>query len=92
MMAFVLSCADAAFGRAVPQIITSDQGSHFTSDQGSHFTSDQGSHFTSDQGSHFTSDQGSHFTAATSPASGTRAASWRRERRSRWTGAMWTTS
>ena len=32
-LAFVLSCADAAFGRAVPEIINSDQGSHFTSER-----------------------------------------------------------
>lgn len=32
-MPFVLSCADAALGRAVPQIINSDQGSHFTSER-----------------------------------------------------------
>lgn len=30
---FVLSCADAALGRAVPEIINSDQGSHFTSER-----------------------------------------------------------
>ena len=30
-LTFVLSCAEAAFGRAVPEIINSDQGSHFTS-------------------------------------------------------------
>ena len=30
---FVLSCAEAAFGQAVPDIINSDQGSHFTSEQ-----------------------------------------------------------
>ena len=30
---FVLSCAEAALGRAVPEIINSDQGSHFTSEQ-----------------------------------------------------------
>jgi putative transposase len=28
-MPFVLSCAEAAFGQAVPEIINSDQGSHF---------------------------------------------------------------
>ncbi len=32
-MPFVLSCADAALGRAVPEIINSDQGSHFTSER-----------------------------------------------------------
>ena len=32
-MAFVLSCAEAALGRAVPEIINSDQGSHFTSER-----------------------------------------------------------
>jgi len=32
-MPFVLSCADAAFGQAVPEIINSDQGSHFTSER-----------------------------------------------------------
>jgi len=32
-IAFVLSCAEAAFGRAVPESINSDQGSHFTSEQ-----------------------------------------------------------
>ena len=32
-IAFVLSCADTAFGRAVPEIINSDQGSHFTSER-----------------------------------------------------------
>lgn len=32
-LSFVLSCADAAFGRAVPEIINSDQGSHFTSER-----------------------------------------------------------
>ena len=32
-MPFILSCADAALGRAVPQIINSDQGSHFTSER-----------------------------------------------------------
>ena len=37
-IAFVLSCAEAAFGRAVPESINSDQGSHFTSEQ---FTSEQ---------------------------------------------------
>ncbi len=30
---FVLACAGAAFGRAVPEIINSDQGSHFTSER-----------------------------------------------------------
>ena len=30
---FVLSCAEAAFERAVPEIINSDQGSHFTSER-----------------------------------------------------------
>lgn len=30
---FVLSCADAAFGQAVPEIVNSDQGSHFTSER-----------------------------------------------------------
>lgn len=30
---FVLSCADAALQRAVPEIINSDQGSHFTSER-----------------------------------------------------------
>ena len=30
---FVLSCAEAALGRAVPEIINSDQGSHFTSER-----------------------------------------------------------
>ena len=32
-LSFVLSCADAAFGRAMPEIINSDQGSHFTSER-----------------------------------------------------------
>ncbi len=32
-LGFVLACADAAFGRAVPAIINSDQGSHFTSER-----------------------------------------------------------
>ena len=32
-LSFVLSCADAAFRRAVPEIINSDQGSHFTSER-----------------------------------------------------------
>ena len=32
-MVFVLSCAEAALGRAVPEIINSDQGSHFTSER-----------------------------------------------------------
>ena len=32
-LSFVLSCADAAFGRAVPEIINSDQGSHVTSER-----------------------------------------------------------
>jgi putative transposase len=32
-MPFVLSCAEAALGRAVPEIINSDQGSHFTSER-----------------------------------------------------------
>ena len=32
-MAFVLSSAGAALGRAVPEIINSDQGSHFTSER-----------------------------------------------------------
>ncbi len=32
-MPFVLSCADAALGRAVPEIVNSDQGSHFTSER-----------------------------------------------------------
>jgi putative transposase len=32
-MPFVLSCAETAFGRAVPEIINSDQGSHFTSER-----------------------------------------------------------
>ncbi len=30
---FVLSCADAALSRAVPEIVNSDQGSHFTSER-----------------------------------------------------------
>lgn len=30
---FVLSCAEAAFERAVPEIVNSDQGSHFTSER-----------------------------------------------------------
>jgi len=30
---FVLSCAEAAFGRAVPEVVNSDQGSHFTSER-----------------------------------------------------------
>ena len=30
---FVFSCAEAALGRAVPEIINSDQGSHFTSER-----------------------------------------------------------
>lgn len=30
---FVLSCAEAAFGRAVLEIINSDQGSHFTTER-----------------------------------------------------------
>jgi len=32
-MAFVLSCADAALAVAVPEIVNSDQGSHFTSER-----------------------------------------------------------
>ena len=32
-MPFVLSCAEAAFERAVPEIINSNQGSHFTSER-----------------------------------------------------------
>jgi len=32
-MPFVLACADAAFEQAVPEIVNSDQGSHFTSEQ-----------------------------------------------------------
>ena len=32
-MPFVLSCAEAALERAVPEIINSDQGSHFTSER-----------------------------------------------------------
>ena len=32
-LSFVLSCADAGLGRAVPEIINSDQGSHFTSER-----------------------------------------------------------
>jgi putative transposase len=32
-MPFVLSCAEAALGQAVPEIINSDQGSHFTSER-----------------------------------------------------------
>ncbi len=32
-MPFVLSCAEAAFGQAVPEIVNSDQGSHFTSER-----------------------------------------------------------
>ncbi len=32
-MAFVLSCAEAALSVAVPQILNSDQGSHFTSER-----------------------------------------------------------
>ena len=32
-MPFVLSCAEAALGRAVPEVINSDQGSHFTSER-----------------------------------------------------------
>jgi len=32
-MSFVLSCAETAFGRTVPEIINSDQGSHFTSER-----------------------------------------------------------
>ncbi len=32
-MPFVLSCAEAAFERAVPEIVNSDQGSHFTSER-----------------------------------------------------------
>lgn len=32
-MPFVLSCAGAALGRAVPEIVNSDQGGHFTSER-----------------------------------------------------------
>ncbi len=32
-IAFVLSCAEVALSRAVPESINSDQGSHFTSEQ-----------------------------------------------------------
>jgi len=32
-MPFVLSCTEVALGRAVPEIINSDQGSHFTSER-----------------------------------------------------------
>lgn len=32
-MPFVLSCAEAALARAVPEIVNSDQGSHFTSER-----------------------------------------------------------
>lgn len=32
-MPFVLSCAEAAFEQAVPEIVNSDQGSHFTSER-----------------------------------------------------------
>ena len=30
-MSFVLSCVEAALGFAIPEIVNSDQGSHFTS-------------------------------------------------------------